>query len=199
MPIDPNSTNYIPSPLNKSLIDKFLLVINLPPALKSINSKTNRNNKQIQLDSLQFSVWGAVVPRVNVPAIDMKYMGANMPVSTHARPSWDPVNVNFHVDSLWSNYWVIYKWLDLMRSDEDGQFGAIVDDQGILNASASLPEYSTEMTIYSLDEYETPRIKWVYTYAFPTNLGSVEFNEQQSSQIKCDFTFQFSQLMCELV
>lgn len=86
-----------------------------------------------------------------------------------------------------------------MRSDEDGQFGAIVDDQGILDSSASLPEYSTEMVVYSLDEYDKPTVKWVYTYAFPTNLGSVEFNEQQTSQVKCDFTFQFSQLQCELV
>lgn len=199
MSIDPNSLDYMPSPLNKSVVDKFLLVINIPPALKKINSKSIRNNKSIQLDTLQFSVWGAVVPRINVPAIDLKYMGANMPVSTHARPSWDPVTVNFHVDNLWSNYWVIYKWLDLMRSDEDGQFGAIVDDQGILDSSASLPEYSTEMVVYSLDEYDNPTVKWVYTYAFPTNLGSVEFNEQQTSQIKCDFTFQFSQLQCELV
>jgi hypothetical protein len=199
MSIDPNSLDYMPSPLNKSVVDKFLLVINIPPALKKINSKSIRNNKSIQLDTLQFSVWGAVVPRINVPAIDLKYMGANMPVSTHARPSWDPVTVNFHVDNLWSNYWVIYKWLDLMRSDEDGQFGAIVDDQGILDSSASLPEYSTEMVVYSLDEYDKPTVKWVYTYAFPTNLGSVEFNEQQTSQVKCDFTFQFSQLQCELV
>jgi hypothetical protein len=54
------------------------------------------------------------------------------------------------------------------------------------------------MTVYALDEYETPRIKWNYTYAFPTNLGEIQFSERDTKQIECNFTFQFSQLLCEL-
>jgi hypothetical protein len=37
MAINPNNQDYISSPLNKSLADKFLMVLNIPKALKEIN------------------------------------------------------------------------------------------------------------------------------------------------------------------
>jgi hypothetical protein len=199
MAINPNNQDYISSPLNKSLADKFLLVLKLPEALKPINEKFRRDNKSIQLDTLQFSIWGAVVPKISVPAIDLKYMGANFPISSHFYPAWDPVTIKFEVDNLWSNYWVIYQWLNLMRNDKAGIMGGISDKQKLIDGASPVRTYSSDMTVYALDEYEEPRIKWTYTYAFPTNLGDIQFSERETKQIECNFTFQFSQLLCELV
>jgi len=197
---DPNSIEYMPSALNKAQIDKFLLVLNIPHALKLIDSKIERNNATMNLNSLQFSVWGTVIPPISVPSVELQYMGGNMPVSTHARPSWDPVTVNFHVDSLWSNYWAIYRWINLMRSENDGQFSELTDQPKVLSKkSISIEDYSTDFTVYGLDEFNKTRLKWTYVRAFPTNLGSIAFNEQESSQISCTFTFQFSQLLCDLI
>lgn len=199
MAINPNNQDYIASPLNKALADKFLMVLNVPKALKNINLKFKRSNTNIQLETLQFSVWGSVIPQINVPAVDMRYLGGNFPISSHSRPPWSPVTVKFNIDSLWSNYWVIYQWLNLLRNERDGEYGEITDKQGILNKKNTVEDYSTNLTIYSVDEYQTPRVKWVYTYAFPTNLGEINFSERDTKQIECNFTFQFAQLLCELI
>lgn len=199
MAINPNNQNYIASPLNKALADKFLMVLKLPEALKPINEKFRRDNKTLQLDTLQFSVWGSVVPKISVPAVNLQYMGGNFPISSHAYPQWDPITIRFEVDNLWSNYWVIYQWLNLMRNDYAGIMGGISDKQKLIDGNSPVKTYSSDMTVYALDEYETPRIKWTYTYAFPTNLGDINFSERETKQIECNFTFQFSQLLCELI
>ena len=197
--IDPRSTNFMPSPLNKAISDKFTLAFNIPKALKAIDSKFERSNRTMQSDSLQFSIWGSVVPSVNVPAVDMRYAGESFPISSHARPGWDPITVNFTIDNLWSNYFVIYQWLNLLRNDQAGDTRGISDKQGVLSTHSPVSEYSADMTIYGLDEYNTPRIKWTYTHAFPTNLGAVTFSEIVPNRIDSTFTFQFARLLCELV
>ena len=199
MAIDPNNQNFIPSPLNKALADKFLMVLKLPEALKPINEKFRRDNKTLQLDTLQFSIWGSVVPKISVPSVELRYLGGNFPISSHSYPSWDPVTIKFEVDNLWSNYWVIYQWLNLMRNDKAGITGGISDKQNLIDGNSPVTTYSSDMTVYALDEYETPRIKWTYTYAFPTNLSEVNFSERDSKRLECSFTYQFSQLFCELI
>jgi len=199
MAINPNNQDYISSPLNKSLTDKFLMVLKLPEALKPINEKFRRDNKSLQLDTLQFSIWGAVVPKISVPAVDLRYMGSNFVISSHSSPIWDPITIKFEVDNLWSNYWVIYQWLNLMRNDKAGVMGGISDKQNLIDGASPVRTYSSDMTVYALDEYEEPRIKWTYTYAFPTNLGEITFSERETKQIECSFTFQFAQLFCELI
>ena len=55
------------------LLDKFLLVMNLPIPLRDISVKNlqSRDNDVIIEDSLQFSVYGSVVPAVQVPSEDL--------------------------------------------------------------------------------------------------------------------------------
>ena len=57
------------SQLNKGRLDKFLLVLNLPTAMQDDTKKTllGRDNKNTIQDSLQFSVYGSIVPKVAVP------------------------------------------------------------------------------------------------------------------------------------
>jgi len=86
-----------------------------------------------------------------------------------------------------------------MRNDKAGVMGGISDKQNLIDGASPVRTYSSDMTVYALDEYEEPRIKWTYTYAFPTNLGEITFSERETKQIECSFTFQFAQLFCELI
>ena len=47
---------------NKARADKFVLVLNLPPVLKDLDSAilSPRTQEYIQEDALQFSVWGGM-------------------------------------------------------------------------------------------------------------------------------------------
>ena len=187
------------APFNKSRIDKFTLVLNLPPALKSINDKFNTNNKTINLDALQFSVFGVVVPEITVPAIETRYSGSTIYVSSHNRSSFPASNVGFTIDNQFANYWVIYQWLNVMRDEKEGSANGILNARNLAEAGALLGEYSSIFTLYAKDEFNNNIIKFDYYNAFPTKLGSINWNYQDSKEIQSSFEFVFSNITCTLV
>lgn len=187
------------APFNKSRIDKFTLVLNLPPALKSINDKFNANNRTINLDALQFSVFGVVVPEITVPAVETRFSGSTMYVSSHNRTSFPASSVNFNIDNQFANYWVIYQWLNVMRDEKEGSAGEILNARNLAQAGAVLAEYSSIFTLYAKDEFNNNIIKFDYYNAFPTRLGSINWNYQDSKEIQSSFEFVFSNITCTLV
>jgi len=192
-----NLVNYSQSPFNKTRKDKFLLVLNFPDGLKDISKKLTRSNESILPDTIQFSLYGAIVPDVEVPVLNVRYTGQTLAASSHARPPYPACTVNFTVDNRFNNYWTIYKWLDLLTSSEDG----IVDKDNILvkNNRTDLMKYAANISIFALDEYDKRTVEFVYTNAFPTSLGGINFNNRDASEIETTFTFNYSRLLVSLV
>jgi hypothetical protein len=182
--------------LNKSRLDKFLLIFSLPPALREINVKESaaRNSNNVMEDKLQLSVYGAVVPELTVPSIQIPYAGSNLYQSAHAREPYPPVTVNFTADNEFNNYWVIYKWLNLMHDQKTGVY-----DDTDLDPDNEFNNYQTDITLYGLDEYENKRIEFTYTKAFPVTLGNLDYNYRTSDEIESSFTFVYSQLHTKLL
>lgn len=180
--------------LNKSRTDKFKLVFSLPPALRKINSKTDRQTYNVNEDAFQFSVYGAVVPELDVPALQIRYGGSNLYNSTHAREPYPPVTIDFTIDNGFNNYWVLYKWLDLMHDEKEGLYDAsdLVSDEDFKN-------YQTDMTLYGLDEFNNERIQFTYTKAFPVTIGSINYNYRTSEEITSSMTFVYSQIHTKLI
>ena len=75
-------------------------------------------------DSMQFSVFGTVVPEVTVPAVDQHYAGQSLNISTHNRPVYGDVSVNFTIDNEYNNYWYIWRWLDVLNDSKESQYDA---------------------------------------------------------------------------
>lgn len=184
--------------LNKNRLDKFVLVINLPPLLKDINKQQSRTNSTIQLDKLAFSVYGVVAPRISVPAIGVGYSGNVLHVSSHVHPAYTPVNVNFTVDNRFNNYWMIFKWLNALRDARNGTYD-IANDGKKFNADMLITDYATDFTLYGKDEYDKNVIKWTYKHAFPTELAEISYNYRTSNEIESSFTFAFAEVFCELL
>lgn len=180
--------------LNKSRSDKFKLVFSLPPALRKINSKTDRQTFNVNEDAFQFSVYGAVVPELDVPALQIRYGGSNLYNSTHAREPYPPVTINFTIDNGFNNYWVLYKWLNLMHDEKEGLYDAsdLVSDEDFIN-------YQTDMTLYGLDEFNNERIQFTYTKAFPVTIGSIDYNYRTADEITSSMTFVYSQIHSKLI
>ena len=180
--------------LNKSRTDKFKLVFSLPPALRKIDSKTDRQTYNVNEDAFQFSVYGAVVPELDVPALQIRYGGSNLYNSTHAREPYPPVTVDFTIDNGFNNYWVLYKWLDLMHDEKEGLYDAsdLVSDEDFKN-------YQTDMTLYGLDEFNNERIQFTYTKAFPVTTGSINYNYRTAEEITSSMTFVYSQIHTKLI
>ena len=182
--------------LNKSRADKFLLVFDLPPVLKNINKPwiADNSNTSIISDSVQFSIFGTAVPEITVPAVETRYAGSTLYVSSHSKNSYPPVTVDFNVDNEYRNYWVLYQWLNLLHSEYEGRY-----NERELSSDPSFSEYQTDLTVFGKDEFNNNKIKFTYTKAFPTTLEAITYNYQVADEIKSGFTFVYSQLHTEII
>ncbi len=179
--------------LNKGRVDKFIMVFQLPPALREVQKRSTRSSFNVSEDTFQFSIYGTVVPELTVPAIRVPYTGSNLYQSAHAREPYPPVTIDFTIDNEFNNYWVIYKWLDLMHDDKAGLY----DNDKLADTAYS--NYQSDMTIYGVDEYDNKRIQFTYTKAFPTVLGNINYNYRDSAEINTSMTFVYSQLHTKLL
>lgn len=203
--------------LNKSRGDKFLLTISLPPALVKINSKTPSRGSQVSLDSLQFSVYGAVVPTIAIPDNQLNYggLGGAARVSSHYREPYEDLTVKFKVDNNFWNYWVVYSWLNLLNDHHTSEFdptdlaprGANQNEHdkkytGGVKRRQSLGihrQYSADMTLHALDEYHKKQIQFDYTGAFPKTLDSIQYDYQDPDEISSGVSFAYSRMAATLL
>ena len=187
------------SMLNKSRADKFLLVFDIPPILKDINKNftQEQNNSTIISDTVQFSIFGAAVPAVTVPAQETRYAGSTLYVSSHSKNPFPPVTVRFNIDNEYKNYWAIYQWINLLHSQYEGRY----NERELNNEERepSFKDYQTDLTIYGKDEFNNNRIKFTYTKAFPTTIEAINYNYQTADEITSGFTFVYSQLHTEVI
>jgi len=184
------------SVLNKSRADKFLLIFDLPPILKGINKPWvgKQSTTTLISDSVQFSIFGSAVPEITVPAVENRFAGSTLYVSSHSKRSYPPVTVDFTIDNEYKNYWVLYQWLNLLHSEYEGRF-----NERELPTSPDFNEYQTDLTIFGKDEFNNSKIKFTYTKAFPTTLEAITYNYQDAGEIKSGFTFVYSQLHTEII
>ena len=182
------------SVLNKSRVDKFKLVFQLPHALLHINNADDRSTLNVNQNSLQFSIYGTIVPAITVPAIEIRYSGSTLYNSSHSKQPYPPVTVNFTIDNQYNNYWVIYKWLNLLHDEKSGTY-----NNSNITEDERFTSYQTDLTIYGIDEFNNEKIKFIYTKAFPTDIGGITYNYRDSGEIESSFTFVYSQMHVSLL
>lgn len=190
---------------NKARADKFILVLTLPPVLKDINTAilSPRLQGAIQEDTLQFSVWGVVVPTVTVPSQNIRWGGQPYNVTGQSRPDYNPISINFTIDNYFNNYWVLWKWLDSMnkirKSGMDDHFAdKNIENKPVLFAP-KYTDYQTTVTVYALDEYNVKVAKFDYFNSFVTELGEIRYNYRDETELESSFTFVFNQMEITLL
>jgi len=181
--------------LNKSRADKFLLVFDIPPILREFNKKFNQDNLSIISDSVQFSIFGTAVPEITVPAVETRYAGNTLYVTSHGKNPYPPVSVKYNIDNEYKNYWVMYQWLNLLHDQYEGRYNA----REINEYDPDFQDYQTDLTIYGKDEFNNNRIKFIYTKAFPTTVDAIDYNYQTPDEIASGFSFVYSQLHTEVM
>lgn len=114
--------NVLKQPVfNKARKDKFLMVLTLPKILREIDSDilSKRSQSLLKQESLQFSIWGSPIPQIRVPEVPMGVYGQTYNVTSQVRDKYDPITVNFTVDNRFSNWWVLWKWLEILNNPRD--------------------------------------------------------------------------------
>ena len=186
------------SVLNRTGKDKFVLVLNLPQVLK----KQSIFNDLINLDPLQISIFGTIVPPVIVPSNEVRFGGQSYNVSSYSRPNYPPLTVNFVIDNKFRNYWLLWKWLSILNSPKESKYtGTDPKLQTISDRlqTGILTEYQTNFSVLGLNEYNQQTIEFVYYNGFITNLGGINYDYTDTEIIKTTAEFQFSQLDINLL
>lgn len=179
------------SPLNRSAKDKFIMNLELPYILR----KRSKQDPSLNIQFVQMSIFGTVVPDVSVPETDVRFAGQNLHLSTYARPSNPPLSINFIIDNEYNNYLVLWKWLDAMNLALDNSYGGsrsrTVDD---IVAIGDQFEYQTNISILALNEYNKSTLEFNYTKAFISRLGGITYSYRDGNLIEGSADFHFSQM-----
>jgi hypothetical protein len=179
--------------LNRVSKDRFLLVLNLPYVLK----KESVNNSLIDLDPLQISIFGTVVPTIQVPSNEVRYAGQSYNVSSYTRPNYTPLTVNFIIDNKFRNYWILWKWLSVLNDPKGSLYTGTdpkLETWKDRLQNGLLTEYQTNFSVIGLNEYNEKSVEFIYYNGFITNLGGITYDYTDSDIIKSTAEFQFSQL-----
>lgn len=189
--------------LNRSRNDKFIMILDLPIAMKRLYDDTLESN--FKVDPIQFSVYGSPVPEISVPDIQLPFGGQVHKISSNSRPAYPPLNIKFLVDNGYKNYWILWKWLNLFN-DSKKSSSNIASGLGLptpinrdITIANNVSEYTSRFSIFAMDEFNNKIVSFTYTNAFPTNLGEINFSNQDPSEINCSVTFAFNQLNLELL
>jgi len=196
--MDTNTPN-IQAVLNKASLDKFVMILNLPPILQNLNTSNQKSRSEdtVNLDSLQFSVYGTVVPASYVPHVETRFGGQTVKVTSYARPTYPNINVGFAVDNGFRNYFVMWKWLQLLNHELKSTYNA--NNYEALLKLKNRHLYMTDLSVFAKDEYNKNIAKFVYTNCFITRLEGIEYNNQNPEQIESKFEFAFGQLDMKLL
>jgi hypothetical protein len=195
-----NDAPILQPQLNKLRKDKFVAILTIPNILKSLNNDS-RQDKFLNLDSLQFSVYNITIPRVSIPEHEVHFGQQHYNVTSYDRPAYPPVTINFEVDNEFKNYWMLWKWLQLIHDPREATYAGknIFPEGAPKQEPVIVPTYATLITVYALDEYNNKKARFTFDHAFITELGELEYNNRDAEQQTCHFNFVFNQLDVHLL
>lgn len=184
--------DVIQSPLNKTLEDKFMFVMNLPDCLK--NLKTNYVNQLSEIgvgkNAITWSLTNVQIPRESIKAQSLPYAGGHHYVSSHTKTPYDPLKIEFKIDNKYANYFTIYEWMNLIYHEKQGYY----DAENLAKGKFGSQAYATTLAVVGTDEYDKPIIQWSFTHAFPIDMPSIKLDYQNTGEITCSCDFAFSQM-----
>lgn len=184
--------NITQSRLNKARINKFILLFNLPEALKKVDRIYGIARHTINQGAVQFSIKSVEAPETTVKAISQRYASGNLYVSSHSKDAYDQLSIKFDVDNMFANWGTINEWLNFLHDEEE----AIPDADNVIPADNKhgVFRYDTNLMLIALDEYNKALAQFVYTMAFPTKLTNISWDYTRSDKIEATATFAFSQI-----
>ena len=181
------------SQVNVSRKDKFLLIMDVPRMLKPYLRNDARLCNSTSLDRLQLSIWGHVVPEIQVPKLESRFAGQTFKVSSFSRPTYPTITVNYTIDNKFDNYFILYTWLNMQNDQNSSIFNA--PNFGGETNLGMIGDYSTTINVYALDEYDKPVIQYEYQLAFPTAMGAINASHRDEKENESTFSFDFSKLI----
>ena len=94
-------SEVIQSPLNKTISDKFIFVMNLPECLKNIQNKYIQaiSEAGIGKNAITWSLTNVEIPRNSIKAQSIAYGGGHVYISSHTKTPYDALKIEFKIDN----------------------------------------------------------------------------------------------------
>lgn len=181
----------IQSRLNKTLVDKWIFLFNIPEAMKKLNTINKITKGNIDSTSIQFSLSAVSIPENTVKAVGQRYAAGNLYVSSHSREPWEPLTIKFNIDNRFANYVTISEWLNLLNDEQE----AYPDANNLIGEKIGVNDYWTNLGVVGLDEYNNVKIMFTFIQAFPTKVSRIDFDYTNDKQIEVTANFMFSQMI----
>ena len=86
-----------------------------------------------------------------------------------------------------------------VRSPRHNYFLLFLNFRSLSFFVVTLPIYSSDLTVYGLDEYENKKIQWDYIGAFPTKLAEIQWDYTENAEIASSATFEFTKVISKLI
>lgn len=188
--------------LNRARNDKFLMVLDLPKALKKMTDSVL--DSSYSADPIQFTCYGSPVPSISVPSIDIPFGGQVYKISSNSRPSYPALTLSFVVDNGWKNYWILWNWLNLFNDERSSvpsyNFSRSLDPEKVADRDKTpFSDMVSRFSTYALDEFNNKIISFEYTAVFPTALTEINFSHQDANEISCKVSFAYFQMHTKLL
>jgi hypothetical protein len=194
---------------NKARRDKFIVVFDIPKALKDKSTLVQKNlcgedsMSVFNPDSIQFSIFGTPVPTIKIDPIDVSYAGQIHRQTSYSRPTYSPLTLGMSINNNYTNYWLLWAWLNLWNDTKTSIFDGSLNTSRYINPidnpDTSVLDYVTTFKIYGLDEYNNKLICFTYTNIVLVELSEIEFSYRNSEEIGCTASFVFDQLHVDLL
>jgi len=186
--------------LNKSRNDKFMFLFGLPAIFKKIQDPVLKED--LHDDKIEFSVYDISTPSISIPPISLGYSGQTYKTSSFSRPDYPPLQLKFFLDNGYQNYYILWKWLNLFN-DAASSDSEILTSNTIPHEKGEyfknpMSEYTTNIKVVTLDEYNNKLITFEYTDAFITSLGGLNYSHQEGVELSCSATFAYNQFYTTL-
>lgn len=186
---------------NKARRDKFIMIFDIPLALKRKAEEVKKAGCNVNLEAyaantVQFSLYGTPVPKVSIREVDVPYAGQVHRQTSYARPTYAPLTIGMNIDNQFINYWLLWTWLNLWNDTRTAEFYPGINSS---TTNTSIQDYVTSFTIYGLDEYNNKVISFKYKSVIITDLSEIEFSFRNTEEIGCTATFVFDQLHVDLI
>lgn len=183
------------SVLNKSRNDKFMFLFGLPAIFKKMYDPILK--RDLHDDKIEFSVYGISTLTISVPSVTLGYAGQTYKASSFSRPDYPPLELRFFLDNGYQNYYILSQWLNLFNDAKDSDT-EIVTSQSIPFKQREplanpMSDYTTTLSVVTLDEYNNKLITFQYTDAFITSLGGLNYSHQEGVELSCTATFAYNQ------
>ena len=182
--------------LNKSRNDKFIFLFTLPKALSNLYDPKLKSD--FNDDKIQLSVYNMAVPDISIPPVSLGYGGQTYKTSSFSRPDYPQLDIRFFIDNGYHNYYILWNWLNSFNdsrysNSEILQTGTVPSDPSF-DLQNPFIDYTTTLTIITLDEYNKKLIRFDFEDAFITYLGGINYSYQDGVEITSTASFSYNQL-----